>query len=106
MIGNQKCRHHAGPGSFWRAGFAVTMPEFHLTDLRIIDPFEDKSVICILPFAEGKFGGQKPWARMQKSSIERVSGILRSLRCPSSADTWIVETWHFHREVGQYRSNM
>ena len=53
-------------------GFAATMPRFppnrfagssiHLCT---------KAVVCILPFSEGRFAGQK-------SSIERVSRILKS----------------------------
>jgi hypothetical protein len=60
------------------------MPKFHLTDLRIIDPFVHKTVVCIpFPFSEGKVlwpEGVRP--RMQKSSIERVSGIPKSPRLP------------------------
>jgi hypothetical protein len=39
-----------GLGRSGGLGFAATMPEFHLTDLRIIDPFVHKTVVCILPF--------------------------------------------------------
>jgi hypothetical protein len=72
--------------------------------------FADHRSICAQncslhpPFFGGTVCSQKAWARMQKSSIERVSRILKSPRWPSLVDTWIVEIWHFLREVRQYKS--
>jgi hypothetical protein len=50
-----------GLGRFGGLGLLPPCRDFHLTDSRIIDPFVHKTVVCILPFSEGKFAAQKAW---------------------------------------------